>query len=135
MRDVQRWLAAIVNSSDDAIIGIDLQQKILSSNKGAFQLYGYTPEELIGKSVFILVPQEWRSRESLVIERARHGETIDHYETLRQHKNGSRIEVSLTISPIRDSHGKIIGASKIARDISDRKRSEKELAAILLRIA
>jgi len=133
MQDVQRWLAAIVNSSDDAIIGINLQRKILSSNKGAFQLYGYTPEELIGKSVFILVPKELQSRESLVIERARHGETINHYETVRQHKNGSRIEVSLTISPIRDSHGKIIGASKIARDISERKHSEKELAAILER--
>lgn len=133
MQDVQRWLAAIVESTDDAVIGVDLKGRVISSNKGASQLYGYQPSELLGKVVTILTPPEFQSRESKILFRALQGETIDHYETVRQHKNGSRVEISLTISPIRDAHGKIIGASKIARDITGKKRSEKELAESLAR--
>jgi len=133
MQEAHRWLAAIVESSDDAIIGIDLDGKIISCNKGASQLYGYSPEELIGKPVAILTPPDLQHRETTILKHAKHGEVIEHYETVRQHKGGNRIEVSLTISPIKDASGKIIGASKTARDVTQRKRSEKELTETLTR--
>jgi PAS domain S-box-containing protein len=133
MQKVHRWLAAIVEHSEDAILGLDLHGKIISCNKGALQLYGYAPHELIGQPVTILTPVELQDKETMILQRVRHGEVIDHYETVRQHKEGKRIDVSLSISPIKDAQGKIIGASKTARDVTERKRSESELVEILAR--
>ena len=133
MPEAQRWLAAIVESSDDAIIGLDSAGKIISSNKGAFRLYGYKPEEMIGRSVRMLMPADIRDELQKIFEHIRRDEMVMHYETVRRHKDGRRIDVSLTISPIKDAHGEIIGASKIARDITERKRAEKQLGDILAR--
>jgi len=124
-------MAAIVESSDDAIISKDLNGVIRSWNKGAEKLFGYTAEEVIGKSVTILIPPERVDEEPKILERIRRGEQVDHYETVRRRKDGSVIDVSLTISPIRDKSGKPIGASKIARNISDRKRIENEREELL----
>ncbi|HUA66678.1 MAG TPA: PAS domain S-box protein [Alphaproteobacteria bacterium] len=133
MQEVHSWLAAIVQSSDDAIVGVDRKGKIISCNKGACELYGYAPDELIGKPVTILTVAEERGKKLEILRRALHGETIEHYETVHEHKNGQPIDVSLTISPIRDVGGKIIGASKIARDVTERRRSEKALMESLSR--
>lgn len=133
MQEVHRWLAAIVEHSDDAILGLDLHGKIISCNKGALQLYGYLPEELIGQPITILTPVELQNKEQMILQRVRRGEVIEHYETVRQHKEGRHIDVSLSISPIKDAQGKIIGASKTARDVTERKRAERELADILAR--
>jgi PAS domain S-box-containing protein len=118
-------LAAIVESSDDAIVSKDLAGIITSWNKGAERLFGYTAEEVIGKSVTILIPPERHAEEQYLLERIRRGERVEHYETVRRCKDGSRIEISLTVSPIKRADGKIIGASKIARDITERKRGEE----------
>ena len=131
--EVHRWLAAIVESSDDAIIGKDLHSKIISCNRGASELYGYTREELIGQPITVLTPPELQGEEHLILERVRRGEKTEHYETLRKRKDGALVPVSLTISPIRDARGKIIGASNIARDITDRKTDEKKLEESLVR--
>ncbi len=117
-------LAAIVDSADDAIISKDLNGIVRSWNAGACRMFGYTAEEMIGQSILKIVPDELRYEEDEILRKLRSGERIDHYETVRQKKNNETIEVSVTISPIRDSSGKVIGASKIARDISDRKRVE-----------
>jgi PAS domain S-box-containing protein len=121
-----RWLASIVESSDDAIVSKSLDGVIKSWNKGAEQLFGYSAEEVIGKSITILSPPERPHEEDAILGRIRRGDRIDHYETVRRRKDGSLIDVSLTISPVRDAEGKVIGASKIARDIIERKR-EREL--------
>ncbi|HEX4946826.1 MAG TPA: PAS domain S-box protein [Blastocatellia bacterium] len=118
-------LAAIIESSDDAIVSKDLNGIITSWNKGAETLFGYTAEEVIGKPITILIPPERADEEQQVLRSIRRGEKLDHYETVRQRKDGSPVEISLTISPLRDSTGKIIGASKIARDITPRKRAEE----------
>ena len=118
-------LAAIVASSDDAIIGMDLNGIITTWNLGADRLYGYVPEEAIGKSVTILLPGDRKDEELQILERINRGEHVSHYETIRQRKDGSQVEVSLTVSPVSDAHGKIIGASKIARDITNRKKAER----------
>jgi PAS domain S-box-containing protein len=123
-------LAAIVESSDDAIVSKDLNGIIASWNKGAERIFGYLAEEIVGKSVKVLIPTEYHGEEDTILERLRRGQRIDHYETVRQRKNGERLDVSLTISPIRDAAGQIIGASKIARDITERKRFEKQLALL-----
>ncbi len=133
MPEAQRWLAAIVESSDDAIIGLDSEGKIISSNQGAFRLYGYKPEEMIGRSVRMLMPADIRDELQKIFEHIRRDEIVMHFETVRRHKDGRRIDVSLTISPIKDANGEIIGASKIARDITGRKRGEKQLGDILAR--
>jgi PAS domain S-box-containing protein len=124
-RDSQR-LAAIVESSDDAIIGKDLDGIITSWNKGAERLYGYTSEEALGQPVLTLVPPDRHDEEPAILARLRRGERIDHYETVRQRKDGTLVDVSLTVSPIIDKDGTIIGASKIARDISERKRTAEQ---------
>jgi PAS domain S-box-containing protein len=111
-------LAAIVDSSDDAIITKNLDGIITSWNQGAEAIFGYTPQEAIGQSVTMLMPPERRDEEPVILERIRRGERIRHYQTIRKAKNGARLEISLTVSPIINSEGKIIGASKIARDIS-----------------
>ncbi len=120
-------LAAIVESSDDAIISKDLSGIITSWNKSAERLFGYTAQEVVGKSVTILIPQERFDEEPSILERVRRGERIDHYETVRRCKDGTLLDVSLTVSPVADSQGRVVGASKIARDITERKRAEDRL--------
>src|SRR5580704_10656947 len=120
-------LASIVDSSDDAIVSKTLEGVITSWNAGAEQLFGYTAKEAIGKSIWMIIPDDRRDEETRILARLSQGERIDHFDTIRLRKDGSKIEISLTVSPIRDEAGKIVGASKIARDISGRKRIEREL--------
>jgi two-component system CheB/CheR fusion protein len=124
---------AIVESSSDAIIGNDLDGKIISCNHGAARLFGYKAEELIGQPVTMLIPPDRQEEEAEILARIRRGESIEHYETVRRRQDGSLLDVSLTISPVKDIHGKIIGASKIARDITENKRAEKNLTESLER--
>jgi len=127
----QRRLAAIVESSDDAIISKDLNAIINSWNKGAERIFGFTAEEAIGKPITILIPLDRRDEETEILARIRRGERIEQFETVRQRKDGSLINVSLTVSPIKDDHGKIIGASKIARDITQSKEARERLQRAL----
>ena len=120
-------LAAIVESSNDAIVSKDPDGIITSWNGGAERIFGYLAEEIVGKSIAILTPPDFQKEEEAIIERIRRGQRIEHYETVRQRKDRSLIDVSLTVSPIRNAQGKIIGASKIARDITERKRSEAQI--------
>jgi PAS domain S-box-containing protein len=120
-------LAAIVESSDDAIVSKGLDGIITSWNGGAERIFGYLAEEIIGKPITTLIPPNHQKEEEGIIERIRRGQRVEHYETVRQRKHGSLIDVSLTISPVRNAQGKIIGASKIARDITERKRSEAQI--------
>jgi PAS domain S-box-containing protein len=124
------WLASIVEFSDDAIISKNLDSIITSWNNGAERLFGYLAEEAIGKPVTILIPRGRQDEEDLIIERIRRGARIEHYETVRQRKDGGLIDVSLTVSPIRGTEGKVVGASKIVRDITDRKRSEAQISVL-----
>jgi PAS domain S-box-containing protein len=124
-------LAAIVASSDDAIISKNLHSIITSWNKGAEKLFGYTAAEAIGQSITMLMPPQYVNEEPQILEQIRRGETIDHYETVRQRKDGTTLDISLTISPIRDEAGNIIGASKIARDITQQKRVQAEREQLL----
>ncbi|GLV57930.1 hypothetical protein KDH_47650 [Dictyobacter sp. S3.2.2.5] len=119
-------LAAIVNSSDDAIVSKTLDSIIMSWNHAAEELFGYTAEEAIGKSILIIVPPELQHEEVEIIKNLKAGIPIQHYETVRVRKDKTRIDVSLSISPVKDSQGKIIGGAKIARDISKRKAEERQ---------
>jgi PAS domain S-box-containing protein len=121
-------LASIVESSGDAIVSKNLGGIIVSWNRAAEALFGYAAGEVIGKSITILIPAELQDEEPEILARVRRGESLDHYETVRQRKDGSRINVSLSVSPVRDARGVIVGASKIARDITVRKRNEANLA-------
>ncbi|MEY2396761.1 MAG: hypothetical protein QOF94_3106 [Acidobacteriaceae bacterium] len=121
------WLAAIIESADDAIITKTLQGVITSWNRGAERMFGYAAAEVIGQPVTILIPDDHIDEEPAIIARLRKGERIEHYETVRLHKDGTLVDISLTVSPIRDANNKVIGASKIARDISQRKHVEKTL--------
>jgi PAS domain S-box-containing protein len=120
-------LAAIIDSSEDAIISKDLTGVITSWNKAAHSMYGYTSEEIVGQSILRLIPEELRSEEDEILRKLAAGQRLEHYETTRVTKAGKRIEVSLTISPIKDSGGRVIGSSKIARDITARKQMERSL--------
>lgn len=120
-------LAAIVESSDDAIISKTLEGTILSWNQGAQRIFGYTAEEAIGKSIYFLIPPDRIDEEPKILERLKGGERIDHYETVRLAKDGRAINISLSVSPIKDRNGKVIAVSKIARDITERKRTEARL--------
>jgi PAS domain S-box-containing protein len=124
-------IASIVESSDDAIISKDLNGTILSWNDGAGRLFGYAAHEMIGKSITILIPSERRDEEPGIINRIARGERVDHYETVRVRKDGSLVDISLSVSPIKDVSGKVIGASKIARDITERKRAEEQRSLLL----
>ena len=124
-------LASIVEFSDDAIVSKDLNGFINSWNTGAQRLFGYTADEAIGKPIYMLIPPERHDEEPGILERIRRGERIEHYETVRRRKDGSLVDISLTVSPLKNADGKIIGASKIARDISDRKRDEKRRKLLL----
>ncbi|HEU4685351.1 MAG TPA: PAS domain S-box protein [Nitrospira sp.] len=120
-------LAAIVRNSDDAIISKSLRGIVTSWNKGAERLFGYGADEMIGQSIFRIIPPDRYSEEPAILERLAQGESIDHYETVRRHKDGTLLDISLTVSPIRDGQGRIIGASKIARDITAHKRAQDAL--------
>ena len=128
--EAQARLAAIVESSDDAIVGKTLDGIILSWNGGAERLFGYSAIEAIGSPITLIIPPESRSEEMMILERLHRGERIDHFETVRVAKNGRRIDISLTISPIRDGSGRIIGASKVARDITLRRETDRKLLAV-----
>ena len=128
----QERLAAIVESSDDAIISKDLNGIITSWNKGAERIFGYSPEEVIGKSVIILIPSDHQDEEVMILSRIRRGERIEHYETIRQRKDGKLINISLTVFPVKTMDGRIIGISKIGRDITKQKEAEKALAEKVL---
>jgi PAS domain S-box-containing protein len=119
-------LAAIVRYSDDAIISKRLDSTITSWNQAAEGMFGYTSDEAVGQSIRIIIPRERWYEEDEVLSKVARGEVVDHFETVRQHKDGSLLDVSLTVSPIKDDTGRIIGASKISRDISERKRAEIE---------
>ena len=123
----QRLLAAIVESSDDAIASKDLNGLVTSWNRSAEKLFGYAAEEIIGKPVTLIIPPELHQDEAMILGKIRRGEKIDHFETYRVRKNGERINVSLTISPIKDEQGRVLGAAKIIRDISESKRIEHAL--------
>ncbi len=122
------WLSAIIESADDAIISKTLEGIITSWNQGAERIFGYTAEEVIGKPITILIPPDHIDEEPDILKRIRAGDRVEHYETVRIAKDGHPIDISLTVSPIRASNGTIIGASKIARDISDRKRASEAFA-------
>ena len=124
---VRARLAAIVESSEDAIIAKTLEGVITDWNRGAQKIYGYSAEEVLGKPINILVPPDRPNEIPTILERLRRGEAIDHYETIRVAKDGRRLDISLTISPMQDSSGNIVGASTIARNITERKRDEKAL--------
>jgi PAS domain S-box-containing protein len=123
-------LAAIVDSSDDAIISKNLDGIITSWNKGAERLFGYSVMEAVGKPIMLIIPAERRSEEVRIMEQIRRGERIDHFETVRVRKDGTEFDISVTVSPIRDDKGRVVGASKVARDISDRKKIDGRIWAL-----
>jgi PAS domain S-box-containing protein len=123
----QARLAAIVESSHDAIVSKTLDGIVRTWNSAAERLFGYTPEEVVGKSITLLIPPDRLHEETMILSRLARGERIEHYETIRKAKDGRLIDISLTISPIRDAGGNIVGASKIARDITEQKRAEEAL--------
>jgi len=124
-------LAAIIDSSFDAIIGKDLNSVITNWNRAAERLFGYTADEAIGQSILMLIPEGLRGEEVDIIERVRRGEQVSSYETTRRRKDGTFIFVSLTVSPIRDANGTIVGASKIARDITLAKENERRIRLLM----
>ena len=123
-------LASIVESSDDAIVSKTLEGRILSWNRGAEKIFGYTAAEAIGQPITIILPPDRLDEEKMILDRLRRGERIEHYETVRMSKTGQLIDISVTISPVRDTNGRIIGASKIARDVSARKQADLDLSRI-----
>nr|WP_245197125.1 PAS domain S-box protein [Labrys sp. LIt4] len=126
-----RRFAALVESSDDAIISKSLEGVIVSWNAGAERLFGYTASEAVGRSVMMLIPPDRHNEEPAILARIRAGERIDHYETIRRRKDGSLVDISLSVSPIKDAGGVIIGASKIARDITERRRAQEQQQLLL----
>lgn len=128
--DGQR-LAAIIESSDDAIVSKDLNGIITSWNRSAERLFGYSTEEIVGKSIMTLIPSDRSSEEHEILTRIRHGERIAHYETVRRRKDGSLVDISLTVSPIKDGRGKVVGVSKVARDITKQRKAQEQQTLIL----
>jgi len=126
-------LSAIIDSSNDAIVSKSLGGFIRTWNGAAEKMFGYTAAEAVGQHITLIIPQERHSEEDDVLAKIRRGEKIEHFETIRQTKDGRRLNISLTVSPIRDSQGRVIGASKIARDVTERKRSEEEREVLLAR--
>jgi PAS domain S-box-containing protein len=125
-----RYLGSIVESSDDAIVSKNLDGIVTSWNKGAERVFGYTAEEAIGQPITIVIPADRLSEEREILTRIRRGERIEHFETVRQRKHGSFIDVSLTVSPVKDMDGKIVGASKVARDVTEQKRAQDLIATL-----
>ncbi len=129
-RAAQR-LSAIVESAEDAILAKDLNGVITSWNSGAERLFGYTPGEVIGKSITILIPDDRLDEEPQILGRIRRGERVEHFDTVRRRKDGSLVEIGLTVSPIRNSAGQIVGASKVARDITERRQAQEQQHMLL----
>ncbi|MDK4735223.1 PAS domain S-box protein [Rhizobium sp. CNPSo 3490] len=129
--DAAAFLAAIIESSDDAIISKSLSGIVTTWNKGAERIFGYTADEAIGKPITLVIPDNRLDEEPAILTRIQTGERVDHFETVRRRKDGELIDISLTISPIRDGNGKIIGASKIARDVSERRRAAEHRELLL----
>ncbi len=129
--DARDWLVAIIEGSDDAIISKDLKGVIQSWNQGATRLFGYAPEEVIGKSITLLIPDDRLDEEPAILTQIERGKRVEHFETRRRRKDGSMVDISLTISPIRNENGVIVGASKIARDITE-KRVAQERQQLLM---
>src|SRR3954468_16510856 len=127
--EASRRFAAIIESSDDAIITKDLNGIITSWNAAAERLFGYQPEEIVGKTILTLIPIDRHHEEPHIIERIKNGQRIDHYETVRQRKDGQLFDISVTVSPLKDREGNIVGASKIARDITFRIQTERRRTA------
>ena len=128
---LESLMFAVIDSSGDAIVTKDLNGVITSWNGGAEKMFGYSASDVIGQSIRLIIPPELQGEEDYVLREIRRGNRIDHYETVRQAKNGRRVDISLTVSPIRNTQGTVIGASKIARDITDRKRLESLLSAVV----
>ena len=128
LTDENRLLAAIVENSDDAILSKTLDGGIVTSwNRGATRLFGYRPEEIIGKPANLIIPPDRLDEEKMIIDSLRRGDPVDHYETVRRRKDGTDVDIAFTVSPIRDADGRIIGASKISRDVTERKQAEEAL--------
>ncbi len=125
--ELRALLSAIVDSSDDAIVSKTLDGVITSWNRGAERLFGYTAAEAIGQHISLIIPEDHKAEEDDVLARLRRGERIDHFETVRRAKDGRQVHISLTVSPVRDAQGTIIGASKVARDITERIAAEEAL--------
>lgn len=125
-----RWLASIVESSNDAIVSTDLDGTITSWNRAAEHVFGYSTREVIGRPISLLIPEDRQTEEREILTRIRRGERVDHFETIRQHKNGSLISVSLTVSSVKDASDKIVGASKTARDITEQKRNQEQIGVL-----
>src|ERR1700683_1462651 len=124
--EIKQRLASIVEFSDDGIISKNLDGIIESWNAGAERVFGYTADEAIGQPVLMLFPPDRQNEEPDILSRIRRGERIDHYETVRRRKDGSLIDISLTVSPLKDADGRVVGASKIARDITERRRAQEQ---------
>jgi len=127
---IKRHMVSIVESSDDAIVSKDLNGVIASWNNGAERLFGYLAEEVIGKPILLIIPPERQDEETDILKRIRRGERVDHFETVRRRKDGTLVNISLTVSPIYDEFGRITGASKIARDITEQKRRQEQIALL-----
>ena len=123
-------LASIVESSEDAIVSKNLDGIITSWNKAAERIFGYSASEAIGQPITLVIPEDRQHEEREILTRIRRGERIDHFETVRRHRDGSSIIVSLTVSPVKDAHGNIVGASKIARDITEQKRTQEQMGIL-----
>lgn len=123
-------LAAIVDSSDDVIVSKDLNGYITSWNKSAERIFGYTAQEAVGQHITMIIPADRRHEEDVILARLRRGERIDHFDTIRRRKDGTLVDISLTVSPVRDATGRIVGASKVARDVTDRKRAAERLRQV-----
>jgi PAS domain S-box-containing protein len=130
-KEAEARLSSIVESSDDAIVSKDLQGVVKSWNAGAERLFGYSADEVIGRHISIIIPEARRSEEDDILSRIRRGERVDHFETVRRRKDGSLVDISLTVSPVRNADGEIIGASKIARDITERIRAQEQQRLLL----
>jgi PAS domain S-box-containing protein len=128
---VAQRLAAIVASSEDAIVSKDLNGVVMSWNEGAERLFGYSAREAIGRPITLIIPDDRKDEEAQILGRLRRGQRIDHFETVRQRKDGSLLHISLSVSPIYNSAGEIVGASKIARDITERQRAEEQQNLLL----
>ncbi len=135
-RELQRAreLASIVESTDDAILSTDLESRITSWNRAAERLFGFTAAEALGRPIYVLIPDERQQEEQEVLERVRRGDNVVHFETRRRHRDGAEFDVSLTVSPIRDEQGQVVGISKIARDITARRATEAEVAGLQSRL-
>jgi PAS domain S-box-containing protein len=128
LHEARTYLAAIVESSEDAIIGVDLGGRINSWNRGAETIFGHAREEIVGKPIYTIIPPELHPEEREIIDKLRAGERVEHYETVRVRKDGARRDISLTVSPVWDPVGTLVGVSKVARDITERKQAQRELA-------